>query len=416
MVEIKNKLKHFFTHDTASKGIALLFALALWFYVGFQNPETDKIYRNVTVHVENESGSGLDIVNDPALRVEVVARGRKTQLASVYSSDIYAYIDISNFKIPGEYSVPVVVSMPAAVTSEQINPPYITVRLDKIVTKQVPVQVKVDSQLPDDYLLASTEVSPETIEVKGPEEEVAKIDHAGATISLQGERSSYSVQTGYSFFDENGTQLTLSSSTKYSTKQLDVNLTILKQKSVPLNVKYINDIYGGAATVLSVIEPESILVAGSEEVIDKLTSLDIGTVDISKIDGSQIFTFEISVPEGVRNVSKIDSAQVTVTVRSDIVRYVTADQFQIVNVPEGMTADMVTESLEIGLKGAGEAVNSVLSSQIHMEIDLSNVQATAGEYDVPVNVEIRGAENVAVSGTYNARVRLTEQVENQPEP
>ena len=50
------------------------------------------------------------------------------------------------------------------------------------------------------------------------------------------------------------------------------------------------------------------------------------------------------------------------------------------------------------------------------EIDLSNVQATAGEYDVPVNVEIRGAENVAVSGTYNARVRLTEQVENQPEP
>ena len=231
-----------------------------------------------------------------------------------------------------------------------------------------------------------------------------------------GERSSYSVQTGYSFFDENGTQLTLSSSTKYSTKQLDVNLTILKQKSVPLNVKYINDIYGGAATVLSVIEPESILVAGSEEVIDKLTSLDIGTVDISKIDGSQIFTFEISVPEGVRNVSKIDSAQVTVTVRSDIVRYVTADQFQIVNVPEGMTADMVTESLEIGLKGAGEAVNSVLSSQIHMEIDLSNVQATAGEYDVPVNVEIRGAENVAVSGTYNARVRLTEQVENQPEP
>ncbi len=71
---------------------------------------------------------------------------------------------------------PANINAPGSARIDFIRPAAITVRLDREITKQVPVKVETQNLLPDGYEIEKTVVTPATVELSGPAQRLADIE------------------------------------------------------------------------------------------------------------------------------------------------------------------------------------------------------------------------------------------------
>ncbi|MEI3141452.1 MAG: YbbR-like domain-containing protein [Lawsonibacter sp.] len=74
---------------------------------------------------------------------------------------------------------------------------------------------------------------------------------------------------------------------------------------------------GGGATADDItyeINPKSLIVSGAESDMESLNEISLGSVDLSKVVGTNTFTFPIDLDASLENVTGSTSATVTVTV------------------------------------------------------------------------------------------------------
>lgn len=409
MAEIKRKLKAFFTNDIYSKALALLFAVMLWFVFGMQNPDIERTLRNIPIDVVNTGGTGLTAVNGISKRAEVTIKGKRSTLSEISSADMYAFVDISSIETPGEYTLDVYIksTYDDSVVITRKNPESVTVVLDRVTTKEVPVRVEFANNLPDNYVLDHYTVSQDVIMVTGPAEELLNLSYAQATVTLADVRTSFTANAQYTFYTEKDEAVVLvSSSTDIS--QVTVDVTILKQIELPLAVTLLNNFYEEENVKVSIL-PETIIVAGEESLVDSLKSLEIGSVDVSQIDESQEYTFLIHLPENVKNISEVTSARVKVDVVSVLTRIINVSDIVATNVPEGMTVEILSESIEVRIRGNNAVINSVTAENLKVTVDLSDLEATAGDYEIDATVEVVGVDQVTVIGAGTVRILLAEE-------
>ena len=90
---------------------------------------------------------------------------------------------------------------------------------------------------------------------------------------------------------------------------------------------------------------------------------------------------------------------------------VTTTRFAIhTELPEGKTAEVLTDSLDVALYGTAEALGAVSGGDLLVIPDLSGYTAAAGDYTVPADVEVTSGADVGVSGDdYQVRVRILEE-------
>lgn len=137
-------MKQYMTKNLGLKLLSLLIAFALWIFVGLQNPELSMNYRDISLRYSADgsavNAAGLSVINNKTTRVEVVARGKRSLLTSFSAAEIRAWVDISGITEPGTYTLDVQVTMPVSdLLIERITPSKVNLRLDKVVTKEVPV-------------------------------------------------------------------------------------------------------------------------------------------------------------------------------------------------------------------------------------------------------------------------------------
>ena len=76
---------------------------------------------------------------------------------------------------------------------------------------------------------------------------------------------------------------------------------------------------------------------------------------------------------------------------------VEVDQFQCENVPEGKTAQVVTNQMTVKIFGTEADVAAVTAEDITLVADLSDFSAASGSYTVPVTVKINTSGDVGAS-------------------
>jgi len=116
--------------------------------------------------------------------------------------------------------------------------------------------------------------------------------------------------------------------------------------------------------------------------------------------------YPVYLDAGLVNISGTDTAEVRVTVSGLATKTVEVENIQLVNVPKGYKAALVTQKRAITLRGTQQALDKVLVPQIRMIADLSNVAAT-GSYNVPVTIYLYAGNEVGVIGQNNVVVKLT---------
>lgn len=81
------------------------------------------------------------------------------------------------------------------------------------------------------------------------------------------------------------------------------------------------------------------------------------------------------------------------------------DQIQPQNVPDGLSARVFTQHIDVVVRGPAEEVNALTAESIVAMVDLSGMEP--GNYDIPLTFTLNGVAQAGVYGRYSVSVGLT---------
>ncbi len=301
--------------------LALLVSVGLWVYaVTVVNPNDTANIKGVRVRLvglTDLQNHNLMLTGGEEQYVNVEISGRRSDLKELNSNSLEAIADVSNIDSPGEFEVSWTLDPPATVASGDIR--LMNSSSNKIKVKvseykerpEIPITVEYAGTLPEGYIRDPETLSTETLAVSGPAEEVNAISKAVITVDLGGTNRTLEGDFAYTFVDGNGAELTMSEYVTVSAPTVHVAVPVLPYKQVELKVKIKA---GGGATeddVRCVIEPSTIGVTGSEEVLEKLSELVIKEIDLAQVSAEQTWTVKPELPEGVTNRASDTAVKIT---------------------------------------------------------------------------------------------------------
>lgn len=400
--------------------VSLLLAFILWVYVGKEaNPITTDKINDIPVEfsgLEKLEERGLMLSDGSEQSVTFFVRARRDVISNLLQGESSITVDVSNITEAGEYSLSVMgqkINFPRSVSSDSLellytSPERIEFTVSRWVQKEIEVQAEFTGSVVDGYQVGDFSLAPQTVTISGPEELVNQVDYARVTVSQTDLSETYSKDTPYTLVGFNG-EVIAAEGIETDPETVLVTLPVVKLKEVPLTVELVPS--GGVTdtdTQVDVtIEPETITVSGSEEDLEGLKEVKLGSIELYKIFGTDTFQKTIQLSPELTNVSGITEATVTVTIKDLAVRTLEVSDIDLINVPDGYTADTVTKTLSVQIRGTQEAVDSVIPSQLRIVADLSDVTMATGNQTVPVKVYLDGSSEVGVVGDYKIVVSIS---------
>ena len=178
------------------KLFALLIAIFLWSYVMSEvNPVRTTSYKDVNVTLTNISSldrQGLVVMSPKSPTINVTVSGNKTDMDRFTPANITAEIDLEGHS-EGEIKIPVNVKLQntsSNIKLENFEPKEILFKIDKIISKEVNVNVQTLGELPEGYILEEVNKNIQNIVIKGPRTWVNEVSEARAIVDLTDRTSS----------------------------------------------------------------------------------------------------------------------------------------------------------------------------------------------------------------------------------
>jgi len=161
--------------DTGLRVLALALAIGLWVFV---NAGERGSMVPLTVPISyNSLPQGMVIVNRPPAQVKIEVTGPRTLLSLLDPERLTLKLNLRNvaagqsdFKIyPSMFNV----GRNTTVTS--ISPDLLSVDIDRLTTRDVPVHLAVEGKVESGYTISSVDISPPSVTVAGPSRFVAPL-------------------------------------------------------------------------------------------------------------------------------------------------------------------------------------------------------------------------------------------------
>ncbi len=189
-------MRGWLTHNLSLKALALLLAMALWYFVAGQSSMEVGFFVPLSF-----SGIPEDMVmtTAPVGEVAVRVRGPKLVINNLTSSKISADLDLSG---AGEglnkYRIEVDnIEVPTGVTVTSVKPGSVRFRLEKIMRKPVGVKAKFIGRPEKGFKVAGVHITPRTVEAAGLKKNILPLRRFFTeTISLKGLKESKTVRVG----------------------------------------------------------------------------------------------------------------------------------------------------------------------------------------------------------------------------
>lgn len=164
----------FLTENLGAKVLSVVAALLLWVAL-VDEPD---LIETVGVPVEYRNlNPALDLSPDAPAQIQIQVRGPRTRLGEVNTSQTNIVLDLGQMQQPSTRTFTVTqdsLNLPNRVTLVRAMPSQVRVKLERRVTKELPVAA---AFLPSaEYKVLQWESSPANVQVVGPESRVKEAD------------------------------------------------------------------------------------------------------------------------------------------------------------------------------------------------------------------------------------------------
>jgi len=400
--------------------LSVVIAFTLWYYViSVVSPGSTETIYDIPVVFEGETvlteDRGMMITSSSEdVLIDLKLSGNRTDLAKVNRGNITIKVDLSKVYDPGEHELTFNPIFPGdvptgALTVESKFPETVRLTVEKRVKKPVDVRVNFTGSAATNFM-ADTEnrvLDYPTINVSGPSSVVELIDHAEINVDLTDRVESISENFRYTLCDADGNPVDVELITT-DVAEVHLDVKIFRFKQIPLMMSLT---YGGGAwedTVDVKIEPASISVSGSEILLEDLDFIQLGSIDLSTLEEDTEATYPIVIPEGITNLSERTEATVTVKFLNLAVRELEINQLTVINIPEGMEAELLNQVLKVRLRGPANVMESITPEDVSVIVDFSGKEA--GSFTIKPTITVKGEAfaKVGAVGTYSVSTTLRE--------
>lgn len=395
--------------------LSILIAVVVWFSVYLdQKPNSNWPINGipVTVNYENSMAQdlGLEIIGEVPLTVDVTVNGKRYKIVNLDESDFKAQVSLSSVTKAGEYTLPIQVIRNESDPEYSITswtPTQVTLRFDKVITKQFPIEINTPGlSAGSGYLMETPYADVDYVTVKGPQTDINKIDRCVVTIPTEQELTESLNTTGtVAFLDKNG-EVVESSNLECENDTVSITIPIYKTRSLPLKVEFINIPKGFPIEQIKyTLSRSSILVASPSETIDNMDSITVGPIDFRAIDIGSEISLDVLLNAGFKNVENI--TEVTVTFPSYGLSSKTLDlqNFVVENAPSGYDIQVLSSRLhDVRIVGDTSILEELTAEDLVGSIDLSQYSLSKGQYNVAVKVYVQGKVLAWAVGEYSVDI------------
>lgn len=403
---------------------SILVAVAIWVYVDVEKaPERTKTIRDIPVEFSGESTTLADknlmLLSGYDTTVDLTIKGTKRELVKINKDNVRLVASTSSIDSVGVHTLRWDVVYPDGVQSSALSVDWaskykVTVTVGELYTKEVPVNCVVTGTVADGYFTGETVLDPTTLVLRGQRDDLLNVAYAKLTVDISDATRSV-IQTESVQLYDNDDNPGDNSNSRTNASLIQAKVPVLTTKEVSLAVE-LSGVPGSAGqSIKTTITPSSVRLIGEADVLENIDEIVLATLYIEDLDIWQQNSYVVTAPDGTWLANSNEVATVEITMEGIEEKTVTVDTFSYTNVPSGLYAE-VQDTLDVRLWGLSEELAELKADAITATVDLSSVTET-GSCRVPVTVTVSGYRDVAVKGSYEVTVYVTDtQPDPEPEP
>jgi|GEM_PF-526210 len=411
-------MKEMLQRNLGYKVISLVVAILFWLWVTSQG-ESQTIQGNETLTLslvaKNVPANTMIMTKLPSVKVKTEGYN-----PSVNVNELYAYVDLS-YSEPGEHDFEVKVVPIPNVTVVEISPKVVTLQLDTVQERQLPVTVEVSGTPAEGKKAGDPIVKPSVVNVRGPSSLLSEVDKVLVEINVAGISETLQVSRPLLFRDKHGLAIfgpdpSVETITA-SPSGVDIVVPIvdkeLESKMVPIKATTSGTPAEGKAVRSIQVIPKGVQIYGEPEELAKFSALQLGAVNITGLSATKTFEIssdKVSLPEGLSYGSRT-TFSVIVEIGNAVQEKTLYDiPIEVRNLSGDLLLDKPFSNVSVTVKGYPEGLETLTKEQISLWIDLSG--KNAGEHTDKIYWQLpAGIEMVSVPDvTYSLKAK-----ENNPE-
>ena len=361
-----NKLKN----NSKIKIISLLSAMVLWMYVmAIVDPEETKLFENIPVTITNKNELNerdLVIYPEQELTTNIYVTGKLSNLKKVTKDDINVYGQINN-PLEGNNEIYLKVSTSQRVNYDFKNPVMI-VTLEKIISEDKSIKVDITGSGKNNVDNIMLQDNIDKVSVSGPRSLVNKVKRVVGTVKVNGELNDFSQSIKLEPVDANGKVV---EGIELEKDSVNVNITLLTQKTVPITLKLSDNSESGVNYTMS---QNTVTIKGKKVIVDSINDIETQPVKLSEISPGTSKDIYLQVPSGIT----IETKYITINKNSEentLEEYTyTAKDIEIRNNTENIDKSKIKipNSINVSIEHL-QSEGSINKDDIKLYIDLNEV-------------------------------------------
>lgn len=275
-------------------------SFTLWaLVVNQQNPEVTRyLETSIPVEVRNvQAGLVVHGIRDETVRLQITTTADHWD--AVAPTSFKAYIDLTKAEVGArEYRI-ATDNSDGRVRVESVDPPQTEVRVSVQKRKNVPVRVNITDSAPFGFEARPPIVTPDQVEIVGPQNVVESVATAVVNLPLSGARSSVNQTFRPEALDGAGKPVT---GVEINPSAVVVEVAIEQQvayKLVSLVPEIVGEVALGYQIVGIVPDPATVTVVGDPQTLDQLTQVTTQPIDVTNLSSDLHKNTEIVLPSGI---------------------------------------------------------------------------------------------------------------------
>lgn len=414
-MEQKNEKPRFSGRKAWQVAISILVAIALWVYVDVDKaPDTTKTLRDIPVEFSGESTTLADkslmLLSGYDTTVDLTVKGPKRELVKITKDNVRLVASTSSIDSVGVHTLRWDPVYPDGVQSSALTVDWaskykVTVTVGELYTKEVPVECTVTGEVAEGYFTGDTVLDPTVLTLRGQRDDLLNVAYARLTVDISGATRSVIETESVQLYDNDGNPVD-NSSIRTNASLIQAKVPVLTTKEVSLTVDLAGVPGMAGQSIKTDISPTSVRLIGEADVLENINEIVLATLYIEDLEMWQQNSYVVTPPDGTWLANSNEVATVEITMEGIEEKTMVVDSFSYTNVPEGLYAAVAGE-LDVRLWGLSEELEAMDVTALTATADLSGI-TDIGSYRVPVTVTVSGYRDVAVKGSYEVTVIVTD--------
>lgn len=377
-------MKKRLTNNWGLKLFSFIFAALLWLVVvNIDNPVKSNTYDNIPVRLQNANLiTDEDLVYevlDSSDTVSVTVSAPRSYLELLSKDDIVAIADFNNITAANTINITYYSKRyNDKITNFKGSAESVKLNIEPEKSMKPALKVVPLGDVAEGYIIGKITTDQNQVRISGPESKVSQVAKAVVSVDVSGATSDIVTYSDVKLNDAEDNEIS-TTGIKKNVESIKVSVEILKTETVP--IKY--SITGTPASGYRQSDEMSgmlteVMIAGNADTVKNISQIEIPD-DVFNISGktgdvTTVINLKNYLPEGIRLADSDFNGKISVTIpieeeqKKELI--LAENRIQIINVPEGYTAEIEEESdLTLEVAGLQADVSELLVSEIAGTVD-----------------------------------------------